>query len=206
MKTILKGSNKMNKDDNRSLTNENGSAIVVALFILVALTIIGFAAVNTSNLDIMISRNDRSEKVAFYSADGSTEMATELLEQNIATGTGFTSTSYGEGGYISIMDTNFWTEEVSSVPSEDNWDFCIPAANCPLTGSLTKPYTNFSIGGDAEISQGSAIQMASGYAGKGKSIAGGGTSLIYDVFSEHQGNWNSKSTVMVQWRHVVGIE
>lgn len=55
------------------IKNEEGSVIVVALLILVALTVIGIAALNTSSIDIRIAGNEKFHKIAFYAAKAAGE-------------------------------------------------------------------------------------------------------------------------------------
>jgi hypothetical protein len=62
------------------------------------------------------------------------------------------------------------------------------------------------IGGNPEFSTGSALQVAAGYEGKGKSTAGGGALLVYDQITQSFGTFNTESIVRVQWRHVIGTE
>jgi hypothetical protein len=51
------------------VTDEQGSALVVALVILVAITVIGIAASTTSEIEIQVAGNERDHKAAFYAAE-----------------------------------------------------------------------------------------------------------------------------------------
>jgi len=53
----------------RSGKNEGGSVMVVAILILALLTIIGIAAMSTTNVELKISGNEKSYKMAFYAAE-----------------------------------------------------------------------------------------------------------------------------------------
>ena len=53
----------------RSGKNEGGSVMVVAILILALLTIIGIAAMSTTNVELKISGNEKSYKMALYSAE-----------------------------------------------------------------------------------------------------------------------------------------
>lgn len=55
------------------LTEERGIALVLALIMLLALTLIGFAAVSLSGYDLKIAGNERVYHNAFYAADGGIE-------------------------------------------------------------------------------------------------------------------------------------
>ena len=49
--------------------NEDGSVMVVAILILALLTIIGIAAMSTTNVELKISGNEKSYKMALYAAE-----------------------------------------------------------------------------------------------------------------------------------------
>lgn len=54
-------------------SNTKGSALLAALIILLLLTMIGFAAVTTSNVEIQISGNQRLTNTALYAAEAGVE-------------------------------------------------------------------------------------------------------------------------------------
>lgn len=51
------------------LANENGSVMVIALLIMAILTILGISAINQSNIDLMVARNEREYKQNFFRAE-----------------------------------------------------------------------------------------------------------------------------------------
>ena len=51
------------------IINEDGSVMVVAILILALLTIIGIAAMSTTNVELKISGNEKSYKMALYAAE-----------------------------------------------------------------------------------------------------------------------------------------
>jgi hypothetical protein len=61
------------------INNRQGSAIIVALIILVLLTIIGITATNTSTTEVQISTNALLNNVAFYTADSGIEAGRAML-------------------------------------------------------------------------------------------------------------------------------
>jgi type IV pilus assembly protein PilX len=61
------------------INNRQGSAIIVALIILVLLTVIGIAATNTSTTEVQISTNALLNNVAFYTADSGIEAGRAAL-------------------------------------------------------------------------------------------------------------------------------
>jgi len=84
--------------------NEKGSVIVVALMMMVLLTILGLAAINTSSTEQHLAVNTLLYERAFYAADSGLEYAKGILkvpytEQNqvdIATG--------GDGNWTFVLD------------------------------------------------------------------------------------------------------
>jgi hypothetical protein len=194
-----------------NLTQESGSAMTVALIILALLTIIGHVATRSTTNEVIIASNDTRFKEAFYIADGSTELSSELLEQNIACPTGFNNLSRGNPGLIEVVTNDFWRNMAvpASTPSDVNRDFYIsPDPANPLGPGYAgnDPRINVRLAGNTQFSTGSALQVAAGYEGKGKSTAAGGAILVYDQYTQHIGRFRTQSIVRVQWRHVIGTE
>ncbi len=52
-----------------SLKNEDGSVMVVALILLILLTVLGIAAIQTSSIEVQTAANNNSYLLAFYSAE-----------------------------------------------------------------------------------------------------------------------------------------
>lgn len=57
------------KSFDRLLRNEDGSAIILALMILVLLTVIGIAGSNSTRTEMKIASNDKFHKITFYAAE-----------------------------------------------------------------------------------------------------------------------------------------
>jgi hypothetical protein len=182
-----------------SLTsNQTGSAIVLVLLMLAIAIIIGVTSISTSNTELQISTQDARHKIAFYAADGGTEFGAQLLEENIACPAGFSISTVGD---IEVDTPSLWMNASASKPSDTNRDFYYPSGY-----SAGEPHTNLTAGGATTLAAGGAIQMAAGYEGKGKGAPSGGAHIVYDIYSEHIGRFNSKALVLLQWRHVIGQE
>jgi len=183
--------------------NDSGSSLIVALGILLALSIVGMIALQLSTSEIRIAASDRNYKESFYAADGSMELASELLEQNIETISGFEQNTLGTtDGPVLIHiagKKDFWTNPMSeaTTPSEYNRDFFLAG-----DGTITPQRTNVKLGGQPETTLGAAIQMAAGYEGRGKSAAQGGSHLLYRINAQNVGRNNSEAIVRIEWRHV----
>ena len=76
----------------RDIINEDGSVMVLAILILALLTIIGIAAMSTTNVELKISGNEKSYKMALYAAEaarGYVEKTPELYgPDNMTVGQG----------------------------------------------------------------------------------------------------------------------
>lgn len=204
-----------------TLNNSNGYVLVTALMILLVLTLIGIAANQQTTTELQIAANDRWHKQTFYEADGGTEFAAELLEQNIAcikfennnASTNWLSGSTGplvidnaiavENGSINFWQNSIgtWSDLNVSYPSDANRDIFFP-----LNYAAGEPHTNITVEGTTNISIGSSIIMAAGYLGLGRSSSSGGVTLDYQILSQHIGAGNSENRIRVEWRHVVGRE
>ena len=60
--------------------NENGSALIISIFVLLILTLIGISAMDLTNLEIKVSRNDKFTQMSHYAADGGGEGTKGLIE------------------------------------------------------------------------------------------------------------------------------
>jgi type IV pilus assembly protein PilX len=63
------------------VNNEGGFTLILALILLMLLTIIGVAAINTSTTETMITTADEDKRTAFYAADSAVEQVTAQLNQ-----------------------------------------------------------------------------------------------------------------------------
>jgi len=182
--------------------NEKGSIMVIAVIILMILTLIGISITTTTSLELNIASNDRLHKTAFHTADGGTELGSEIIEQNLGCVTGFTETAptYTDIGTLRVLDLDMWLNTSATEPSDGDRDLFFPA------NYGTAPHTNLNIGGNTVLSSGSAIQMVAGYEGKGKGAGGGGGYIMYNIFSQHRGIVGSESVIKILWRHVIGQE
>ena len=179
-----------------NLSNENGAAIISVLLVLVILTIIGVSASNNSNIEVQIATNDTLQKMAFFEADGGTEVGIELLELCIDE-KGFASGEDVEGNIrVFTGDLHLNPAIGNAKPSSTNRDARFPPVN-------TRPMTRLRIGGATSMGVGSATQMIAGYEGAGKGSAGGGSWVDYNIRSQHEGARQNEAVVDIIWRHLM---
>ncbi len=194
--------------------NEDGSSLIIVLLFLVLLTIIGVSSNKTTGVEIKIAANDKAYKQTFYEADGGTEVARELLEQNLSCPGGFPSDDfnidYATSDSLKVSNRDFYLNEnepTGDFPSDTNWDFYYPDIdNTNNSEDFTDAHTKVVVYGNTELSEGNALQMIAGYEGKGKGMAGGGAQIVYNLASRHEGVQNSKVTIMINYRHIIGLE
>lgn len=63
---------------------ESGSALVVTMIVLAILTVLGLAALDVADVNILMSANNRDIKNAFFFADSGSNVAHVFLERNEA--------------------------------------------------------------------------------------------------------------------------
>ncbi len=176
------------------LSNENGSALMIVLLIMVAILIMGIFSTQETTTELQIAGADLQVKKAFYEADGGTEYGAQLLEENIACyGFDPAETYPIDIGKIKVNDDDFWSNTTVGQTA-----FYYPNdASDPRTNiQIVNEGTTFGIGG--------AVQMTSGYEGIGKSAGSGGAKITFTVSSIRQKNNRNAGRVTVQWRHVIG--
>jgi len=217
-------------------SRQDGFVLVITLLMLVVLTIIGLSATSTTEIELQIAGNDRIHKESFYHADGGEEIGIQAVEENVSCPTGFTKSTLTAAQRndpmvfftiqgMQFADDRFGLDEtIADLP----WDPVVNGGTAGATITLddvpsngartiripqditnpndTDPHTNIAIYGTTHLSAGSAIQMAAGYDGKGKGTAGSGAYIAYNIHSQHLGQRQSDTRLLVEWRHLVGQE
>ncbi len=182
------------------IKNESGSALIMAIMMLVLLTIIGLSALNNTDLELSIAGNEKAHKMAFYFAEGGNEVSKELVEVAIE-----------ERGWlddvadpitldkVTVTDKNFFLSQIDAVANSIYPD----AANRDATVNFGTGTTGLLFDVNTILSSGGAVQMIAGYEGKGKGSASGGAWAIYDIRAQHDGPSNSQARVWSQWLHLL---
>lgn len=189
----------MKKALTENMTNQSGSVLVIVMLVLLALTAVGIMAIRTGTTELDVAANDKFHTMVFFAADGASDMTTELVEQNIEE-RGFPGATWGDGN-VSILDGDFYANEedtvtpANNVPSELNYDIAVP--NMGDNTVYLKVY------GSSTLSTGSALQIAAGYEGMGKSLAGGGAMIVYEIRSMGTGLSGSVARIWLRWRHLL---
>lgn len=148
----------------KSLNNENGSAIVIALMLLSLLTVMGIWSTRKSNVETLIAGNEVARKQTFYRTEGA------VIEG------GFRIEDAGPADLKSWDPSGSWLFEASAAPDMTdpaNWDFD-------------------TVGGD-DTAEPSTVDAEVGYCALDKGITSGDSLLMtgatqvrtYAVYSFH---------------------
>lgn len=208
--------------------NEDGFVLVAAMMIMVVLTLLGISATSTSVIERQIAVNEVLYKDAFYHADGGTEAAIELVEQNFSCPVGFKTlgmstdtnpATFGSIAGVDVFDRKFVVDETAAgvagaaagadITDSDfssNTIRSIRIPGDPASRDDVAPHTNIAAYSSTQYAVGSAIEMAAGYEGKGHGAAGGGGIRAVEIVSAHIGNRNALSKIHLQWKHIIGQE
>jgi len=185
------------------LKDNSGSALIMAIMMLVLLTIIGLSALNNTDLELSIAGNEKAHKMAFYFAEGGNEISKELVEVAIEE-RGWLSESGTEITLdkVTVTDKDFFLSNQNIVASSHYPDPSTPAYIDAIVDFGTGT-TGLLFDVNTVLSSGGALQMIAGYEGKGKGSASGGAWAIYDIRSQHDGPNNSQARVWSQWLHLL---
>lgn len=220
---------KNKKTDLSHIENEDGFILITTLMMLVLLMVVGISATTTTTLELEISGNDRVRKETFYQADGGTQLAARLIEESLGTPGGFTALDT-DNVLVDPVNPNNTILIVDTTLSENNNGYD-PVTNTSgrretsvfddtavgggrdlayfpggFDATNATPHTNIIADGVTSTTAGSGLQMVSGYEGTGKGTAGGGSQILYTIYSQHMGRAQSESIVAAEWKHVVGLE
>ncbi len=213
--------------------DKSGFIMVSVMFFIFIMMLLGITSAILSSSEKDLAGIERHYKATFYMADSGTNLAAELLEQNLNCPNGFTGNTNGGvdsliEGVVYVSGTtessgnkpdgkgsrNFAYNEQIAIPSDDNRDFSFPVeydlfSNPAGYHPIQNPkglHTNVTVGGKAVHGIGGSINMAAGYEGQGTGAAAGGTHINYEIMAESKGLINSRSIVWMGWRHVIGTE
>lgn len=207
------------------LSDEKGSAIVIAMMTLLIVTIIGLSTIDNSITEKTIATNEILHQQAFYATDGGTEVAQKLIESNLETldtsfKNGFTEADnnlvYKDNGKTiltveCVKDKNDETKCVTDPDIKYKFSqntFDTNETNPWGDGTSSDDYrdfyistppgiTNFKIGVPKDPNEKKIHEVGSG--NPTQNII----PINYDIYAQHR--WddrNVKSTIKVQWRYI----
>jgi hypothetical protein len=187
--------------------NEKGSALIIAILILMVVTVIGIIASRTASIELRIATHDKVHKMTWFATDATVdELVPELMEQAIE------MRLTGEDALEEVMQVDttllaaptkaFYMNEdpgdcLDCVPSGDNYDIKLAAAAMGYSDVHVRVY------GDTEFSPGNALQLPEGYHGRGKGLASGGAMIIYNIRGQGVAHTGTEARITNRWRHVI---
>jgi hypothetical protein len=195
---MLKKEKDMKKSDYSSVLNEQGSALVIALIMLVLLTLIGISATTTTQIETQIAGNERTYMHQFYVADSAWKEGVSWVNQmaGAPTPVNFTNTDVVASGTTDLDSSELTSEHLLNVRNFGNESFD-PLNNPPSTspdGKLgrTIRITNYWYRVAYYKPEGGTVSDVM----LGRTVAGGGMNeREYDF--EIVGNANDKQEVAV---------
>lgn len=189
----------------RKYRNERGAVIVVAIFVVLALVVVGSLAAMVTNVELDISRNDRMGKEAFFVADAGCPISTKVLRDMILNeGVDYSDPSYMEymdGGiffdsYIFINEVrNYYDPETEPdlndklIDSPDN----MPDITATVSGRALDIDVDWR---HRKSGAGGSLLFAMGYEGIGADRSHGGVKIYYDIYA--QGTVSSRSKAEIK--------
>ncbi len=120
------------KTNNSSITNENGSVLVIALIMLALLTTLGIMSTNTSIIDIQIAQNERASVNQFNRAEAAAMFAMQMIADATDNGIDLenhSSLAWLHNGEETTTNWNSPEEAITFFRNPDNWVF--PATPAP---------------------------------------------------------------------------
>ncbi len=188
--------NKLNND-------ENGSVIVVALFLMVIVSIIGVSATNISTVEVQIASNDHFYRIAFFNADSGPYAVPKLISRAVNTSTIQTAANFGfayipySGGASLPSDggTRIYNQiyGFDTYDAENDVSFAGTQANTGTEVDIERLRQQSVIGGGAEFSAAT------------EGIGAVSVAVFYGLNSSGTGPRQSNSFVVGEYRKVVDM-
>lgn len=186
--------------------SQHGTAIIMAMLILLILSTIGVYSVSTSTVETKITGVERGLQEAFYTADSGEPIGVTvikaILQDDIQT-----VSALGEPWNSVIQDGDSFLAELYNDASDRDWDEDIDSRDDGNNLGLTS-YVQLLIDIDrlnAQHCAGSGVEFAAGYEGIG---FGGGANVAILYTVDSRGIYSmrgAESQLHAGYRHVPGI-
>jgi hypothetical protein len=171
-----------------TLRKEEGAVIVVAIFIVLALVVIGSLAMMFTNIELDISRNDRLLKEAFFVADAGNPVSTKVLREMILN-EGIDASKLSAGGeYENFTFNSNFLNEVRNYYAEDTGLNDKDADTTDSNPDIQTTVVGKELAIDVDwrlrkAGAGGSVLFAMGYEGIGADRSHGGVKIYYDLDS-----------------------
>jgi len=131
---------------------QNGSALIVSLSILLILTILGVSAMRTTSLEEKMAGNSRDSQVAFEAAEAALRAAEMHIDSNNTSAYNDT----GATGYFTSINAEAWDTEAS-------WNNAVSSSYDTYQVALAPRYIIQLI--DSGLTVGNTPEVGAGYGG-----------------------------------------
>ncbi len=169
--------------------DQKGSVLLISMLVLMVLTLLGIVALDTTDLELMISANERSYKDAFNAADGGGLAAIKVLRNTLDESAGLSTLT--DITYTESAD-DFYSEALGTADQDDAADISFVVGN------------NIDVQADVQLLRvvnmaGGGAEFAAGYSGVG---ANGPKGMRYGIRTTSDSN--TSSTIYVEYLKVLG--
>lgn len=181
--------------------NDRGVALIFALVLMLALTIIGSSATLTSQVDLKLSGNTKVIRTSFYVADGGIQMAPKVISRII---TDRAIPAPSATPLLTYDTANLLEKIMGYIENDDpNTDTTDIAMSHGTLGDIAVDVSRL----DIQYLSGGGVEFAAGTEGVG---VGGAASaaIIYNLASRGTVGTTPKTTdsdITAQYRKVVGV-
>jgi Tfp pilus assembly protein PilX len=191
--------------NSRSLrfSEESGAALTLAIMILVTLTLLGTVVLRTSITEVGIAGNVKQYQMAFYAADGGSDLAPHVIRDTFS---GREAPDYGSQILLSpgLLDEllNFPTD-YNDGPTDSplaNPDIQVPAYTDLLAVEIDVDRNPSTI-----LIPGAGVEFGADYEGIGSGASSGGSGIMYRISSRSQNPRDASSTIRTEYLHIIGV-
>lgn len=197
----------------KKVRKEEGTVIVVAVFVILALVMVGSLSSMLTNIELDISRNDKMGKEAFFVADAGTPISTKILEEMILN----EGIDYSDPSYYEYQEAGIFFDSYIFINEVRNYYDPIlePDLNDAIADSPDNmPDIKATVAGRAldidvdwrhrKSGAGGSLLFAMGYEGIGADRSHGGVKIYYDIDSkgELRQSWQNTSKTKAEIRAV----
>jgi len=185
------------------IQDETGSVTIIsAILILVILTLVGLAAMDTTTVELQIAGNDQRSRIAFYNADsgvyGVPKIVSRMVDISNPVGVGGEADSIAAGAaWDPTSDRDIFFDQVMGYDTYDSTtDVVLGQGGFSTQVDVERGRSRVLAGGGAEF--------ASGVEGIGVGSTGG-MAVYYELDSRGQSTRGAVSNVIADYRKVVGV-
>jgi hypothetical protein len=101
----------------RLVVADSGAALIFAVVTLIVLTVLGIAALTSTDVELKVARGEKAFDIGFYNAEASVSITADVLEEGLYL-RGLAAGPYKDsGGRITVNDGAFWDESMVNNPT-----------------------------------------------------------------------------------------